>query len=71
MAPFFRYISAHEIRSKHQLLVVAGPIIGAWYFWYGFQKEAGSSKGANFFAKNFGNPAKNLKLTQTTKKKGI
>jgi hypothetical protein len=51
MAPFFRYISAHEIRSKHQLLVVAGPIIGAWYFWYGFQKEAGSSKGANFFAK--------------------
>ena len=38
MAAVQRYICYHEIRSKHQLLVVAGPIIGAWYFWYGFQK---------------------------------
>jgi len=48
---FFRYIWAHEIRSKHQLLVVAGPIIGAWYFWYGFQKKQAPQREPIFLRK--------------------
>jgi hypothetical protein len=49
-SPHFIYFG-HEIRSKHQLLVVAGPIVRSLVFLVRFSKEAGSSKGANFFAK--------------------
>jgi len=55
--PIFRYISAHEIRSKHQLLVVAGPINGAWYFWYGFQKKQAPQREPIFLQK-FWKPGK-------------
>jgi len=67
--PIFRYISAHEIRSKHQLLVVAGPIIGAWYFWYGFQKKQAPQREPIFLQK-FWKPGKNLKRMHPTTKKG-
>jgi hypothetical protein len=70
--PTIRYISAHEIRNEHQLLVVAGPIVRSLVFLLRYLKDAGSfEREPIFLKKTFGCPAKRPELKRYNLKRKI